>query len=311
MLTRVRVDVQSATNGKQSPWVHENLDADFFFVPKAAEPPAPRPALNAVTMSPEVMFWQSINGSTSAADYDAYLQQFPQGTFASLARLRIAALNTRPAPPQDETAWPEADRRAVQAALAILGQYRGPATGDFNDATRAAVRRWQSFAGAEPTGHLTQEERETILRDADLQAALLRVPPKSPRGAAMDSVKGTEARFNRGSDFQTGDGQPKDSAEAAYWYALAAQNGWPAAFTNLGTMYVRGFAGAKADIDAAKLLWTTASALGDGTAMFNLGVLAEQGIGMKVSLGMAKRWYGLGAERRHPGSMAALKRLGG
>jgi Caspase domain/LCCL domain len=37
-------------------------------------------------------FWQSIQNSRDPAEFEAYLQQFPQGTFAAVARARIEAL---------------------------------------------------------------------------------------------------------------------------------------------------------------------------------------------------------------------------
>ncbi|WP_282609182.1 SUMF1/EgtB/PvdO family nonheme iron enzyme [Pelagibius sp. Alg239-R121] len=37
----------------------------------------------------DLEFWNAIKGSTDAADYEAYLESFPEGSFAPLARLRI------------------------------------------------------------------------------------------------------------------------------------------------------------------------------------------------------------------------------
>jgi class 3 adenylate cyclase len=41
------------------------------------------------THSVEVVFWESIKESTRAADYEAYLEQYPEGSFAPLARTRL------------------------------------------------------------------------------------------------------------------------------------------------------------------------------------------------------------------------------
>ena len=50
----------------------------------------------------ELTFWQTIAGSDDIAQYQAYLNRYPNGTFAELARLRITALGgtppTAPAP---------------------------------------------------------------------------------------------------------------------------------------------------------------------------------------------------------------------
>jgi adenylate cyclase len=40
--------------------------------------------------SVEVVFWESIKESTRAADYEAYLEQYPEGSFATLAHTRLA-----------------------------------------------------------------------------------------------------------------------------------------------------------------------------------------------------------------------------
>ena len=324
MLTRVRGDVQAATSGKQRPWVNESLDADFYFVPRSADPvaaapdlapdPASRPVVPATGganfLSSEIVFWQSIASSRDRADFEAYLQQFPQGSFVSLARVRLAAFPQRPVPvpAAEDAAWSDAERRGVQTALTALGHYRGAVNGDLASATRPAIRAWQAFEGLEDTGRLTADQRDRITRDAEQQAALLKVDDKSPRGALAGAVKGAAARFAHGAAFERGGRQPMDVAEAGYWYALAAADGWAAAYTNLGTLHARG---EKPDLEAARRLWLAAAARGEGTALFNLGALAEKGMGGAIDAGMAKRWYARGAGRKHAASTAALKRLGG
>ena len=39
----------------------------------------------------ELMFWDTIKNSSNPADFKAYLEQFPQGKFAGLARIRSKA----------------------------------------------------------------------------------------------------------------------------------------------------------------------------------------------------------------------------
>ena len=46
----------------------------------------------AVQAQQENLFWQSILDSTDPAEFRAYLEQFPNGVFAGLARRREAAL---------------------------------------------------------------------------------------------------------------------------------------------------------------------------------------------------------------------------
>ncbi|MEX2616276.1 MAG: caspase family protein [Alphaproteobacteria bacterium] len=72
---------------------------EFLFVPVALRPaPEAAPAKEApdaaapVAPNMELAFWQAIQGSDRTGDYEAYLQQFPDGAFAPLARTRLAAL---------------------------------------------------------------------------------------------------------------------------------------------------------------------------------------------------------------------------
>jgi hypothetical protein len=307
VIQHVRVDVLQQSKGDQLPWSTDSLTSDFAFVPKAAEPSAPVVVPGGSGASAEIVYWQSIAASTSTVEFEAYLQQFPQGIYAGLARARLASLTTKPSP-APEAAEPEltqAERQAVQAGLTVLGFYRG--TTDLP----SAIRQWQAYSGLTETGRLTGSQKDRLLDHARRMTALLDVAPKSPRGMAADGVKGGEVRFNRGRDFEQGESQPKDLAEAAYWYALAANDGWAPAFTNLGTLYGRGMGVGKADLEAAQRLYVTAAALGEGTAMFNLGVLAEKGMGMTADRALAKGWYARGAERRNAASGAALQRLGG
>ena len=58
-------------------------------------PPAPPPTDPAQI---ELAFWNSIQASRNVADFDAYLRQYPKGSFVALANNRIAELRAAPAP---------------------------------------------------------------------------------------------------------------------------------------------------------------------------------------------------------------------
>jgi hypothetical protein len=66
-------------------------------VASAPAPAAPSSPLVASTAGVEIMFWESIRQSTNRADFQAYLEQYPQGKFAALARNRLAGLAPAPA----------------------------------------------------------------------------------------------------------------------------------------------------------------------------------------------------------------------
>jgi uncharacterized caspase-like protein len=104
---QVRINVSRASNGMQVPWEASSLTGDFYFVPPAPVAPvaavaavapmvAPAPAPAPNPQSLDLAFWDAVKGSNSAEELKAYLDTFPSGTFAPLARARMAALN-RPA----------------------------------------------------------------------------------------------------------------------------------------------------------------------------------------------------------------------
>ena len=83
-------------------------DAGVSFAPPA-DPGVREPASTdqssppAATAELEGLFWQSIMNSTNPADFEAYLQQFPNGVFRALAQNRLVTLResegARPAAP--------------------------------------------------------------------------------------------------------------------------------------------------------------------------------------------------------------------
>ncbi len=67
--------------------------------------------------------------------------------------------------------WLDGNRR-VQEALVYLGGYNAMIDGDFGPRTKEAIRTFQQSQALEPTGVLTDEQKETLLKEADLVRAL-------------------------------------------------------------------------------------------------------------------------------------------
>ncbi|MBI5164550.1 MAG: tol-pal system protein YbgF [Magnetospirillum sp.] len=87
---RAATGVRERTGGKQVPWTQASIQGDFYFRPGAV-----RPDPVAGGADREALFWSSIKDSRKATDFTAYLTQFPQGTFAALARNRIDELGSK------------------------------------------------------------------------------------------------------------------------------------------------------------------------------------------------------------------------
>lgn len=84
ILINVRNDVMSATARKQVPWEHSALTAKVYFTP-------PQPVAKAPTheQQVELTFWLSVKDSTSPTILRTYLERYPDGEFAVIARALI------------------------------------------------------------------------------------------------------------------------------------------------------------------------------------------------------------------------------
>jgi uncharacterized caspase-like protein len=97
-LVLVRRSVLEATQGKQVPWDNSSLTGEVVLKPAPKEEPKVEPAPEAKAPEPanngqlELAYWNSIKDGASAAYFEAYLQQYPNGTFASLARVRLGEI---------------------------------------------------------------------------------------------------------------------------------------------------------------------------------------------------------------------------
>ena len=150
----VRTQVMAATNDKQVPWDSSSLTAPFYFKPSgpsnagqsttsvqpttaptaATQKPAAAPAAGD-DVDPEVKLWHGIQYSKEASDYQAYLQQYPNGTFAGLAKSRLAALGA--SVPKAQATPPTVQQPAAAPAVAPATVTTTPAP-STNTTTTAA-----------------------------------------------------------------------------------------------------------------------------------------------------------------------------
>ena len=121
MFKRVRESVERETRRLQTPWDSSSLKGDFAFNVSGGRTaggasPAAGPSAD-MTLGIEREFWASVRDSNRPEDIRAYLDKYPNGNFASLAKnkldalvrpTRIAASEPAPAPatrnPQPELA---------------------------------------------------------------------------------------------------------------------------------------------------------------------------------------------------------------
>lgn len=131
VLTRVRAEVARATSNAQTPWSNDGLLTELFLAGREAAAPAPAappvlppivPGVPAEAM--ELVFWQSVQGTQRPEELEEFLRRFPDGTFAGLARSRLAEMRRAEAP-RDAGRPPadvEAERRRAEAEAARVGE---------------------------------------------------------------------------------------------------------------------------------------------------------------------------------------------
>ena len=85
-MTKVRAQVNDETNKAQLPWGHTNLTGTVYLNPTAMPVADAAPASVAQAGEVELEFWRSIKDSSKPEELNAYLTNYPNGTFKSIDR---------------------------------------------------------------------------------------------------------------------------------------------------------------------------------------------------------------------------------
>jgi Putative peptidoglycan binding domain len=143
------------------------------------------PAATGAASEVELEFWRSIKDSNKSEELNAYLTNYPNGTFKPLALTRIAELQNGPSTTtrnlttgidpatfteeadqtsEDQLGLDRNQRRNVQRRLTSLG-FDVKATGKFDEATRTVILRWQAARGYPKTGFLNTLEHKALVSE--------------------------------------------------------------------------------------------------------------------------------------------------
>jgi uncharacterized caspase-like protein len=189
-MTKVRAQVNEETNKNQLPWGHTNLIGTVYLNPVGAptgstDAPNTPVAAAGPASQVELEFWRSIKDSNKPEEFNAYLTNYPNGTFKSLALARIASLQDGPSTTtrnlttgidpatfteeadqasEDQIGLDKAQRRDVQRRLTGLG-FDTKVTGKFDEETRAVISRWQAARGYPKTGCLNTLQHKALLSE--------------------------------------------------------------------------------------------------------------------------------------------------
>jgi hypothetical protein len=187
-MTKVRAQVNEETNKGQLPWGHTNLIGSVYLngAPAPGAVVAAAPAAGAPGSDVELEFWRSIKDSSKPEELNAYLSNYPNGQFRSLALSRIASLESGPKPDatrnlttgidpatfkdeanqttEDQIGLDKGQRRDVQRRLTGLG-FDTKVTGQFDPGTRGVITRWQAARGYPKSGYLNRLQHKALLSE--------------------------------------------------------------------------------------------------------------------------------------------------
>ena len=166
LMRSVRLEVLTSTGRKQVPWSNSSLTGSFMFQEKAKEnPPAPPvaavpiPRLPAVDpLAVELAFWQAAKDAGTRQAYEAYLNKYPEGSFAPLVAIHLGEI---------EQAEAAEKKRQAELETAKLKQ----AEAEKKRQSAEAEKRKQELAALEAR---QAAEREQLARERDELAQRLK-----------------------------------------------------------------------------------------------------------------------------------------
>jgi hypothetical protein len=164
----VRREVLRATENRQVPWDHSSLTGQFYFaapVPvasiAAATPTAKAATADPVQPNLELAFWDSIKNEKNPRLFEAYLNRYPNGTFAEIAKVvlqdvKVAALQAADVAGDKLAVTDPALVREARERLYELNFDPGPFNGPVGEPARRAIREFQQMSNLSPDGEMSQ-----------------------------------------------------------------------------------------------------------------------------------------------------------
>ena len=217
MFRHVRDSVLSSTGGSQRPFTYGSLSSQGTYLTERgeAEPVEDEKEVEKLVvislsssdeqLATERLFWESIKDLTNAEYFQAYIDQYPDGAYVKLARIKLKVL--KDASEKNTTTGVDAqlnstveqlpepsfesvdlslnltrpERSNIQKGLVVAGFDPGAADGLFGQRTRVAIGKWQLSRGVDKTGYLDAKSAKVLIA---LAAEF--VPARSPGDVFRD-----------------------------------------------------------------------------------------------------------------------------
>ena len=285
----VRDQVLQETGYRQEPFTYGSLSSeDFYLIAPDQHAKAPPPDVRSDSMDGgaldasfdprqlDLAFWKTIETSDQVSDFQSYLDQFPHGTFANLAKSKMARLEEQPSigPIKNKSNW--------QAELAAMQGVKDRQPGHFATTTvpeLAEVARFLPDAVAAGNA-----QAQYFLGYCYYHGGCGYEPnyAEASRLFIMAANQGNaDAEAILGWLYMIGDGVVEEHPEGLKWLKRAADKGNAFAYNKLGYIYQEGM-GVDQDYSKSAHFFQLAAGKGDSSAKFSLGQFYNQGTGVRM-----------------------------
>lgn len=204
ILIKVRRDVMAATSQQQVPWEHSALTQQFYFKKPQATPQAPQSAANSpgtltFAQRAELAFWNSVKDSSDPALLRSYLEQYPRGAFAALAKVlaarhsqtAVASNTTEPPKKNSGTATRAAETSAIPSGVKEQPSNAGLSARERRRRARLLRLRANRRAAEEnpDSGPAANPSKQGAAKVARVEATRSAAPPQSNGQGAAENAR--------------------------------------------------------------------------------------------------------------------------
>jgi hypothetical protein len=162
VMISVRREVLRETENRQVPWDHSSLTGQFYFAaPAAVAPEAKATTPDLVQPNLELAFWDSIKNEKNPRLFEAYLNRYPNGAFAEIAKVvlqdvKVAVLHAADVAGDKLAVTDPVLVREARERLYELNFDPGPFDGPVGEPARKAIREFQQMSSLSPDGEMSQ-----------------------------------------------------------------------------------------------------------------------------------------------------------
>ncbi len=231
-----------------------------------------------INAAEDLLMWNDIQAAGTAEQYRIYLEKFPEGVFAKLARLRL------------EDATKGSDETVPAISGRVTANYEefseNPLYPEITDCDREA-------------GHVQE------IADPAVGVYFKQIKPETAVPACMAALKQYPDSFRILMNYGRAIDAAGRHAEAREIYRTGAAAGFPIAYRSLGDVYRDG-RGIEKNLNEARYWYVLGAAKKNVFAEFNLALIYENGLGVSADPQKAAYWLWRAAKQGFAPAMEKL-----